>query len=164
MDYAKRNNAKLLVAAALVALGGCATTAGSLGTPGETIVAAGGWKCAPNCRLDIELPPEFGRPTLPRRQTALAIEGGKNVTIEAPPANDGKFMLIFEHAAFAKLTPPGQEPNDPDDVLYVIELNAGRNEFRALPAGSCPPAGCKYTIVDTKNKNRPPLDPWIILF
>lgn len=160
MDYANFKDARLLLIAALVILVGCVQQAGGVRSEGETFVALAGWKCAPNCRLDITLPNDKKeRPKLPREQTTLALEGDKEIEIEGPSANHGKFTLIFEYAALAKWTQQG-----PGDALYVIELHAGPNRFWALPAGSCPPAGCKYTIVDRSDPTRPPLDPWIILF
>ena len=161
MDYEKSGIATLLGAVALVALGGCATTtAGSR----DASVAFLPQPCAPNCKLTVHLPADGKRPTLPPEQMTLVLEGGKPVDIEIPAeitdagVDNREIFLIFERPAFKERDVAGR----PGRPLYVVNLRS-INSFDTMPAGSCPPCGCKYTIVDFKNPAREPLDPWIIL-
>lgn len=161
MGYQKRVVATLLGAVALVVLGGCATPkAGGREASVQSLLQP----CAPNCKLTIELPADGGRPTLPPEQLTLVLDGGQPVDIEIPdektvPGIDNtQIYLIFERPAFRERGTQGR----PGRPLFVVNLRQ-INNLDTMPASSCPPCGCKYTIVDFKNPAREPLDPWIIL-
>jgi hypothetical protein len=159
MNYAGINCTRLLIFAALVLVAGCGKQAKEFSAESEAFVSVAGLRCAPNCQLNPGLPADTTKPpTLPRNQTTLAIEGGTKVTIPGPPATAGIVGLLFQHPALSA-------SEDESGALTYIELIPGQdNVFWALSAGSCPAAGCKYTIFDKSNPRRPPLDPWIILF
>ena len=172
MDYTKSSYAKFFGMAALVTLGGCAMTSGDKDPKYQTL------RCGTDCRLELELPADNGRPRIPPGQERLEIKAGENVDLALcrawTPSNQclpipGDIYLIFEKPAFAVRSPGQQPPGSPPppvEPLWVIKLKPGQiNKLRTMPLNSCPPPdGCKYTIVDLGNKQREPLDPWIILF
>lgn len=151
MDIQQRYMRAIRLAALFgtLALAGCAIPAseGKGGRDGPGIAA-----CTADCRLDVVLPPQSRRPELPPGQQRLRVRGNSDITIHNRGA--GEVLLVFDMAAFADVD---------GKPLFTVKLAQGRNSFRTRPAGSCPPSGCKYTIVDLNNPNRPPLDPWIII-
>jgi hypothetical protein len=161
MEYKKYRHAGLFVAAALVALGGCATPiAKTDGKPTPT-------RCEGECTLEITLPSGRQPPQLPRDQTILQIKGGTNIDLRVPGASSQKIVLIFEQPAFVERNQcsgpiPPNPTNPPTEGQYVIELKT-RTCLTTLDKSACPKDGCKYTIVDFRDKKRQPLDPWIIL-
>lgn len=140
------NPLKLIIAttclAALTTLPGSASPQGG---PPE--------RCPPKCELAIQLPGNIGsRPTI-SSNTVIAGPGG---TIGFRPS--AKVLIIFNED-----TPFIDDRGNP--VYHFDARGRGTRRMRVRDdvEGLCAPPGCKYMVVDIRNPNRPPLDPYIII-
>lgn len=118
--------------------------------------------CNADCELVIVLPSDDAKPPeVAPDQLRFNVAGGTEVTIRVKkpllqPGGKAVTVLRFEQPAFVN---PGGQP------MLTVPLKAGKNVFRAMPAGACPAVdgGCKYDIINTGNPARRVLDPWIII-
>lgn len=113
--------------------------------------------CTQDCRIDIKLPAEPGRPPeVEPASVRFHVRAGSDVNFEVDsPGEAARTVLVFAERAFA---------DSRGNEVYVLDLRPGQgNRYKALP-GVCPaPNGCKYTIVNYGRPEREPLDPWIII-
>lgn len=122
--------------------------------------------CRADCRLTVSLPDDVAEP--PRISTEkMHIVGGSRIDIEVtggPVGNRATVLQFYKPKEHAD----GGTPfvNSSGKPLYRVTLNSGNRQLAVRPfnKGVCrPPNGCKYDIRNTGNKERPTLDPWIII-
>ena len=168
MEYRKSGYAKLLGAAALVALGGCAAQPEGLD---QVRVCPVPVDCdQDNCGIQITVPrgnapPKVG--TSNQIQESLRLRADRRAGIDftithEPGSPPGQVYIIFEQSPFLVRNSATNEYED----LWVIHLpSARRLDVVTKPAEACPaPCGCKYTVVNVGRATQEPLDPWIILY
>lgn len=151
-----------LILGSIAALTGCETleTMDTRDAPVAMGAQATESVCRANCRLEINLPANSGRPPEASRETMVVAAGQQlNFIVRGGPSGEETTELRFNRPHTPLLDDDGQP-------LFTATLERGSNRFRtrAWEDGVChPPDGCKYDIVNTGNPDRPIKDPWIIL-
>ena len=113
--------------------------------------------CTQDCRIDIKLPAEPGRPPeVEPAKVRFHVRAGSDVNFEVDsPGEAARTLLVFTERAFA---------DSQGNEVYVVNVRPGQgNRYKALADACPPPDGCKYMIVNYGRPEREPLDPWIII-
>ncbi len=110
-------------------------------------------RCPPSCEVIVEVPAEVSKRPQVSLDTITTAPGSKIVF-----RPNGRVSVVFtDQTPFV----------GPDGVpIYRFDVRSNRSvamTVRADAADLCAPPGCKYMIIDTRNQNRPPLDPYIII-
>jgi len=123
--------------------------------------------CQADCRLAVNLPDDVTQPPQVAPEE-MRLRGGARLDIELDGGPEGKRATVLrfyppeEHADGG--TPFANRSGKP---RYTVSLNSGRNRLTVRPFGDgvCrPPNGCKYDVINRGNRERPTLDPWIIIY
>lgn len=113
--------------------------------------------CPPACTIDITVPDDVSQPPAAHPVT-LTTGPGEFVNFEA----SGSAFIIFSEGG----TPFVDNAGRP---IYQFNVNrlSGRSMQIRSDSNPCQVerngVGCKYMVVDPNNRERPPLDPFIVI-
>lgn len=124
--------------------------------------------CQPECSISITLPPGNAMPVVDH----TVVKADPGATIEFNLADPGNVWVFFTNPG---KTPFVDQQGDPVYSFNVNQLNGQRLRVRKIEDGEANPcpvklnsqgkeySACKYSVVESGNHRRPPLDPFIIL-